>query len=160
MSKALWDEELAMIIFCQLYSYMLTISWRALADIYCYIEDSTLYAAYQLALGIRWTLEVQTSHHAIAAHALIILAEVNTMSQDWGYLLFKLSLAEALEEVATSITEEAWLYNEDAFNFCFYYIHCFCFNFCSYNKIFRIPPSPFPKGAPPLTKPSSSEGRM
>ena len=25
---------------------------------------------------------------------------------------------------------------------------------------FRIPPSPFPKGAPPLTKPSSSEGRM
>ncbi|WP_337563479.1 hypothetical protein [Segatella sp.] len=25
---------------------------------------------------------------------------------------------------------------------------------------FRIPPSPFPKRAPPLTKPSSSEGRM
>ena len=25
---------------------------------------------------------------------------------------------------------------------------------------FRIPPSPFPKGVPPLTKPSSSEGRM
>ena len=25
---------------------------------------------------------------------------------------------------------------------------------------FRIPPSPFPKGAPPLTKPSSSERRM
>ena len=41
------------------------------------------------------------------------------MSQDWGNLLFKLSLAEALEEVATSITEEAWLYNENAFNICF-----------------------------------------
>ena len=123
MSKALWDEELAMIIFCQLYSYMLTISWRALADIYCNIEDSTLYAAYQLALGIRWTLEVQTSHHAIAAHALIILAKMNTMSQNWGNLLFKLSFAEALEEISSSIAEEAWLYNENAINFCFNYIH-------------------------------------
>ena len=27
MSKALWNEELAMIIFCQLYSYMLAIGW-------------------------------------------------------------------------------------------------------------------------------------
>lgn len=123
MSKALWDEELAMIIFCQLYSYMLTISWRALADIYCNIEDSTLYAAYQLALGIRWTLEVQTLHHAIAAHALIILAKMNTMSQNWGNLLFKLSFAEALEEISSSIAEEAWLYNENAINFCFNYIH-------------------------------------
>ena len=46
---------------------------------------------------------------------------------------------------ATRGAEEAWLYNEDAFYFCFYYIHRFCFNFCSYNKIFRIPPSPLPK---------------
>ena len=43
-----------------------------------------------------------TSHHAIAAHRLVVLAEVNTVSLDWGYLLFKLSLAEALEEVASS----------------------------------------------------------
>ena len=49
-----------------------------------------------------------TSHYTIAAHRLVVLAEVNTVSQDWGYLLFKLSLAEALEEVATSISEEAW----------------------------------------------------
>lgn len=123
MSKALWDEELAMIIFCQLYSYMLTISWRALADIYCNIEDSTLYAAYQLALGIRWTLEVQTSHNTIRAHTLIVLAKMNTMSQNWGNLLFKLSFAEALEEISSSIAEEAWLYNENAINFCFNYIH-------------------------------------
>ena len=50
------------------------------------------------------------------------------MSQDWGYLLFKLSLAEVLEEVATSITEEAWLNNEDAIYISFDYIHC-CFIF-------------------------------
>ena len=49
------------------------------------------------------------------------------MSQDWGYLLFKLSLTEALEEVATSITEEAWLNNEDAIYISFDYIHCFIF---------------------------------
>ena len=119
MSKALWNEELAMIVFCQFYSYMLAISGGALANIYCYIEYSALYAAYQLALCVRWTLEMQASHYTIATHALIILAEVNTVTQDRRDLLFKLSLAEALEEIATSITKEAWLYNEYAIYFCF-----------------------------------------
>ena len=53
MSKALWYEELAMIVFCQFYSHMLAVSRGALANIYCYIEDSTFYATYQLTLGIR-----------------------------------------------------------------------------------------------------------
>ena len=114
MGEATGHKERAMVVFGQFNRHMLAVGGRSLADIYCNIEDSTLYAAYQLALGIRWTLEVQTSHHAIAAHALIILAEVNTMSQDWGYLLFELSFAETLEEMATSITEEAWLKNENA----------------------------------------------
>ena len=39
------------------------------------IEDSTFYAVYQIALCVRWALEVQASHNAIATHALIILAE-------------------------------------------------------------------------------------
>ena len=125
VGKTLRNEELTMIVLCQLYRYMLAIGWRSLTNIYCYIKYSTLYAAYQLALSIRWAQEVQASHYAIAAHRLVVLAEVNTMPQDWGYLLFKLSLAEALKEVATSITEEAWLYNEYAFNICFNYIHCF-----------------------------------
>ena len=58
---------------------------------------------------------MQASHHTIATHRLIDLAEVNTVSQDWGNLFFKLSLAEALEEGATRVAEEAWLYNEYAF---------------------------------------------
>ncbi len=66
---------------------------------------------------------MQVSHYTIATHALIILAEVNTMSQDWGNLLIKLSLAEALEEVATSITEEAWFNNEYSFYICLNNIH-------------------------------------
>jgi len=84
---------------------------------------------------------VQASHHAIAAHRLVVLAEVNTVSLDWGNLLFKLSLAEALEEVAARVAEEAWLYNEYAFYFCFYYIHCF--NLCSLIRISKIIPSFF-----------------
>ena len=127
MGKALRNEELDMIVFCQFYSHMLTVSRRAFADIYCYIEDSTFYAAYQLALSIWWALEVQASHYAITTHRLVVLAEVYTVPQDWGNRLFKLSLAEALEEVATSVTEEAWLYNEYAFYFSFDYIHCFIF---------------------------------
>ena len=142
MGKALWNEELDMIVFCQFYCHMLAISRGAFANIYCYIEYSTFYAAYQFALSIWWALEVQASHHAIATHRLVVLAEVNTVSQDWGNLFFKLSLAEALEEVATRVAEEAWLYNEDAFYFCFNYIHCFCFNFYSYYKIYRKPTRP------------------
>ena len=109
MGKALWDEELNMIVFCQFYSHMLAISRGAFTNIHCYIEDSSFYAAYQLALGIWWALEMQASHYAIATHRLVILAEVYTVPQDWGNLFFKLSLAETLEEAATSITEEAWL---------------------------------------------------
>ena len=66
---------------------------------------------------------MQASHYTIAAHRLVVLAEVNTVSQNRGNFLFKLSLAEALEEVATSITEEAWLYNEYAFYICLNNIH-------------------------------------
>ena len=61
------------------------------------IEDSTFYAAYQIALCVRWALEVQASHYAIATHWLVILAEVNTVTQDRRDLLFKLSLAEIVE---------------------------------------------------------------
>ena len=125
MGKAFWNEELAVIIFCQLYCHVLAISRRSFTNIYCNIEHSTFYAAYQLALSIRWALEVQASHDTIAAHTFIILAEVYTMSQDRRDLLFKLLLAEALEEVTSSITEEAWLNNENTLNICFYYIHCF-----------------------------------
>ena len=106
---------------------MLAIGWWSFADIYGDIEDSAFDAAYQFALGIWWALEVQASHHAIAAHWLVVLAEVNTVSQDWGNLFFKLSLAEALEEVATRVAEEAWLYNEYAIYIGFDYIHRFIF---------------------------------
>ena len=46
MSKALWDEELDMIVFGQFYSHMLAIGRGAFTNIHCYIEYSALYAAY------------------------------------------------------------------------------------------------------------------
>ena len=159
MSEALRDEELAMIVFCQLYSHMLTISWRAFTNIHSDIENSTFYAAYQLALCVRWTLEVQATHHAIATHRLVVLAEVNTMSQNRSYLFFKLSLAEALEEVATRVAEEAWLYNEYAFYFCFYYIHDS--NLSSYIRFSKTYQSflTVKEGSTFLTKPLFPQGR-
>ena len=85
---------------------------------------------------------MQTSHHAIAAHRLVVLAEVYTVSQDWGNLFFKLSLAETLEEVATSITEETWLNNEHAINIGFDYIHDS--NLSSYIRFFEnLPVLPY-----------------
>ena len=38
MSKSLWYEELAMIVFCQFYCHVLAISRGALANIYSYID--------------------------------------------------------------------------------------------------------------------------
>ena len=46
MSKALWNEELKMIVFCQLYCHMLSIGWGTFTNIYCYIEYSAFYATY------------------------------------------------------------------------------------------------------------------
>lgn len=119
-----------MIIFCQFYSHMLAISrgepLRRSTETLSTLPF-TFYAAYQLALGIRWALEVQTTHSTITTHRLVVLAEMNTMPQNRSNLFFKLSLAEILEEVATSLTEEAWLNDENAFNFCFDYIHCLVF---------------------------------
>ena len=56
-------------------------------------------------------------------------------------MVIYLSLAEALEEVATRVAEEAWLYNEYAFYISFDYIHCSNLN--SYIRFFRITPSLF-----------------
>ena len=38
---------------------------------------STLHASYQLALGKRRSLEMQTTHHTIRTHTLVILAELH-----------------------------------------------------------------------------------
>ena len=73
--------------------------------------------------------EMQTTHHTIRTHALIVLAELHLVAHQWLYLLFKLTLAETLEEIATSISKKARLNNEHAFNISLYYFH-----FINYNR--------------------------
>ena len=66
---------------------------------------------------------MQATHYAIRTHALIVLAELHLVAHQWLYFLFKLSLAEALEEIATSISKQARLNDEHAFNISLYYFH-------------------------------------
>lgn len=66
---------------------------------------------------------MQATHYAIRTHTLIVLAELHLVANQWLYLLLKLSFAEALEEIATSISKQARLYDEHAFDICLYYIH-------------------------------------
>ena len=91
-------------------------------------NHSTLHASHQLALCKQRSLEMQTTHYTIRTHALIVLAELHLVAYQWLYFLFKLSLAKALEEIATSISKQARLNNEYAFYICLYYFHFINFN--------------------------------
>ena len=66
---------------------------------------STLHASHQLALCKRRSLEMQTTHHSIRTHALVVLAELHLVAYQWLHFLVKLTLTEALEEIATSISK-------------------------------------------------------
>ena len=61
---------------------------------------------------------MEASHHAIARHAFVVLHEI-----DFSHFLFKLSLREAFEKVASGIFEDFGLDDDNAFYFCFNYFH-------------------------------------
>ena len=71
---------------------------------------------------------MQATHYAIRTHALIVLAELHLVAHQWLYFLFKLTLAETLEEIATSISKQARLNDEHTFNISLYYFHFINFN--------------------------------
>ena len=66
---------------------------------------------------------MQATHYAIRTHTLVVLAELHLVAYQWLHFLFKLTLAEALEEIATSISKQARLNDEHAFNISLYYFH-------------------------------------
>ena len=72
--------------------------------------------------------EMQATHHTITAHTLVVLAELHLVAHQWLHFLFKLTLTETLEEIATSISKKARLNNEHAFNISLYYVHYINFN--------------------------------
>ena len=73
--KAFRDKELTMILLAQFYSDMLSIGWTALTDIDGHIEHFPPDATHQFALGVRRTLEMQSSHDPITGHAFVVLYE-------------------------------------------------------------------------------------
>lgn len=86
-------------------------------------NHSTLHASHQLALCKRRSQEMQATHHTITAHALIVLAKLHLVAHQWLYFLLKLTLAEALDEIATNISKQARLKDEYAIYICLYYVH-------------------------------------
>ena len=68
------------------------------------------------------------THYTITAHALVVLAELHLVAHQWLNLLLELSLTEALEEIATSISKQARLYDEYAINISLYYFHFINYN--------------------------------
>ncbi len=127
VSHSFRNKELTMVILCQFYSDVLTIGRAALADVYDDIEDGTLDAADEFALGKRRALEVQATHDTVGTHAFIVLNKVYFMSKDRSYLFIKLSLRETLKEISSVITKYLRLDDEDSVYICFYYFHIFLY---------------------------------
>lgn len=74
--------------------------------------------------------EMQATHYTIRTHALVVLAELHLVAHQWLYFLFKLSLAIAFKEIATSISKKARLNDEHTIYICLYYFHfLYTFNY-------------------------------
>ena len=109
VGEAFRNEELAVIVFREFYGDVLSVGGRAFADIDGYVEDGSPDASNELALREGRALEMQSAHHAIGGHALVVLHEV-----DGADFLLELSLREGFEEIPACIPEDARLYDERA----------------------------------------------
>jgi hypothetical protein len=103
--------------------YVLSVGGAAFTNIDSDIKDCAFDTTNEFALGKRRALEMQTSHHAIRGFALIVLDKGYCVAKDWSNFLVELSLREGLEEIASSVFEDAGLYNDYAINGGFDYFH-------------------------------------
>ena len=87
VSHSFRNKKLTMVILCQFYSDVLTVGRAALANVDDDIEDGTLDAADEFALGEGRALEVQATHHTIGTHAFVVLDE-----SDGSYFFVELTL--------------------------------------------------------------------
>lgn len=65
MCKATRYEELSVIVLCEFHSNMFAVCGRSFADVHSHVKYGAFYATHKLALRIRWTLEMQSSHDTI-----------------------------------------------------------------------------------------------
>ena len=112
------DEELPVIILRQLHGHVLAVGRRAIPDVHGHVQHLAPNAPHQLGLRERRPLEVQSPHHAVARHALVVLHERHVT-----YFLVKLPLGIALEEIASRVLEDTWFDNDHAVNICLDYFH-------------------------------------
>ena len=118
VGEALGDEELAVVVLCQLYCDMPAEGGTAATYVDSDVEDGTADTADELGLCEGGTLEVQAPHDAVRGLALVVLDE-----NDGSYLLVELALREGLKEIATGVFEDSWFDDDHAWNFCLDDIH-------------------------------------
>ena len=59
------NEELPVVVLCQLYGHVLSVCRRAFAYVNGNVQHFSSYASNQFGLSERRTLEMQTTHHAV-----------------------------------------------------------------------------------------------
>ena len=97
--QSLLVQRTAMIILWKFYGPVLPICRRTFADVDCHIKHSALYASHELALCERWCLKMQSSHHTVERHTLIVLNKLYGLSKIGERNLFiKFSLWERLKK--------------------------------------------------------------
>ena len=112
-------EELAVFILREFDGDMPAICRGTLADVDGHVEDTAADAAHELGLGVGGALEMESAHHSVCGHRLVVLHEVYLVSD----CLVEGLLVVALEEIAARILEDAGLYYEDALKGCLYHLH-------------------------------------
>ena len=76
MCKAFGNKELAMILFVEFDGEPLTVGGTIFAQIDRDVQHPTPCAANELGLGVRWALEMETTHDAVGRTGLVVLHEL------------------------------------------------------------------------------------
>ena len=120
VSKPSRDKQLTMILFREFNSHMLTECKRTPTNIHSYVQDPTLNTTHKFTLRVRHTLIMQSTHHSICRHALVVLNK-----SDRTYLLIKLTLRERFKKVAACILKHTRLYNKHTLKSSFKNLHSY-----------------------------------
>ena len=118
--KSVRDKELTVIVFREFHGDVLSVCWAALADVNCNIQNRALDAPNEFCLRERRTLKMQTPHHAIRRHRLVVLHKI-----DLADLRLKVPLRKRLKEISACILEHLRLNNHHAVYCCLDYFHNF-----------------------------------